>query len=120
AIGHPTRGTLWTVRSGEVAGLGTWPADSVDVLSSSFQLTGTDKDNFAQSLAKSPKRKVVLSTCGINPGDSGGPLLNAEGELIAVTYAIPSGGSDRGVSFDKFSYHVHVDEVKDFIAKRPK
>jgi S1-C subfamily serine protease len=117
AIGHPTRGALWTVRSGEVAGIGMWPDESVDAVASAIRLAGTAKESFEKSLSAAPKRKVVLSTCGINPGDSGGPLLNDKGELIAVTYAIPKGGD--GISFDKFSYHVHVDEVKEFLSKRP-
>ena len=119
AIGHPTRGALWTVRSGEIAGVATWPSESVDLLMQSILLTGTEKDQFARKLMAASKRKIVLSTCGVNPGDSGGPLLNAEGELIAVTFAIPSGGADRGVSYDKFSYHVDLTEVKTFLARRP-
>ncbi|WP_437204783.1 S1 family peptidase [Planctomicrobium sp. SH664] len=119
AIGHPTRGTLWTVRSGEIAGIAMWPSDSADMLTNRLALTGAEKDNFNRQLASSAKRKVMLSTCGINPGDSGGPLLNDQGELVAVTFGIPKGGTSEGVSFDKFSYHVHLDEVKKFLEKRP-
>lgn len=51
-----------------------------------------------------------VAACGINPGDSGGPLLDDKGELVAVTFAIPKGGTDQGISLDNFAYHVHLEE----------
>lgn len=119
AIGHPKSGMLWTVRSGEVAGLGTWPKDMIAVMMNYLSVAGQSKEGLTKSLADAPKRKVVISSCGINPGDSGGPLLNDKGELVAVTFAIPKNDSNE-VSLDKFSYHVHVDEVRNFIKDRPK
>ena len=119
AIGHPKSGMLWTVRSGEVAGLGTWPKDMIAVMLNYLSVSGSSKENVAKSLADAPKRKVVISSCGINPGDSGGPLVNEAGELVAVTFAIPKSESGSEISLDKFSYHVHVDEVRNFIKVRP-
>lgn len=119
AIGHPSRGTLWTVRSGEVAGVAEWPKGSADVLASTLALAGTDQEQAKKQLAAAAQRKVILSTCGINPGDSGGPLLNTAGQLVGVTFGIPKGGVGEGISLDKFSYHVHLDELQAFLAKRP-
>jgi serine protease Do len=119
AIGHPKSGMLWTVRSGEVAGLGTWPKDMISVMMNYLSVSGQSKEGLTKSLADAPKRKVVISSCGINPGDSGGPLLNEKGELVAVTFAIPKNDSSE-VSLDKFSYHVHLEEVRNFIKERPK
>ena len=119
AIGHPASGMLWTLRSGEVAGSGIWPQDRIDVVVQSLALTGSKKEKLKTLLKSAPKRKVVISTCGLNPGDSGGPLVNAQGELIAVSFAIPKSTGRPGISLDKFSYHVHLDEVRSFIADRP-
>jgi serine protease Do len=118
AIGHPKSGMLWTVRSGEVAGLGIWPKDMISTMMNYLSVSGQSKEGMVQSLAEAPKRKVVISSCGINPGDSGGPLLNENGELVAVTFAIPKNETVE-VNLDKFSYHVHVDEVRGFIKDRP-
>lgn len=120
AIGHPSRGTLWTVRGGEVAGIADWPKGSADALAVTLSLTGTDQAQASRQLAAAAQRKVILSTCGINPGDSGGPLLNSEGQLVGVTFGIPKGGTGKGISLDKFSYHVHLNELKAFLAQRPK
>lgn len=119
AIGHPRAGLLWTVRSGEVAGVGVWPGDMIETVMTRLSMTGAEQDQLTKLLQASPQRKVLVSTCGINPGDSGGPLLNEKGELIAVTFAIPKGGAEEGISLDKFSYHVHLDEIKQFIDRYP-
>lgn len=119
AIGHPAAGLLWTVRSGEVSGVGTFPRDMTDTVSARLGLS-----SFGRQLAKlfdsTPQRKVLVSTCAINPGDSGGPLVNVRGELIGVTFAIPLGDPALGVGLDKFTYHVHLDEVRKFIRERPR
>ncbi len=119
AIGHPALGTLWTVRSGEVSGIGNWPNDRIGQVLAAITSAGDNGAAAAKSLQASAKRKIVLSSCGINPGDSGGPLLNSKGELIAVTYGIPRGGGKDEISLDKFSYHVHLDELKAFLKDRP-
>lgn len=118
-IGHPSRGLFWSVRSGEIVGVGTFPHDLIDTVMPQFQLTDSGKKSFEETLQKSPRRKIVTSTCGINPGDSGGPLLNSKGELIAVNFAVPKVDTQKKVNFDKFTYHVHLDEVKKFAANKP-
>ena len=119
AIGHPALGVLWTLRSGQVAGSGTWPQDRIDVVVQSLALTGSRKKKLMTVLKSAPKRRVIVSTCGLNPGDSGGPLVNEQGELIAVSFAIPTSTRRPGISVDKFSYHIHLAEVRSFIADRP-
>ena len=73
----------------------------------------------AKLLQSQPERKVVVSNCAINPGDSGGPLLNADGKVVGVTYATPLNEENSRSTLDKFAYHIHLDELRKFIAERP-
>lgn len=118
-IGHPKRGLFWAVRSGEVVGIGNYPHDMIDTVMPQFAMAVADRETFAESLRQNTPRKSLLSSCGINPGDSGGPLLNNQGELVAVNFAVPKSEKDTQVNLDKFSYHVHLDEVKAFTVDMP-
>ncbi len=112
AIGHPSAGVLWTFRDGTIAGRGRFPHDFND-----FILRGTDppdSQKLNDRLKGLASHLVTLSTCGVNPGDSGGPLLDEEGKLVAVTFAVPADVGKR-----RLSYHVHLDEVKAFLKGRP-
>ncbi len=113
-VGHPASGMLWTLRSGEVASIGRMPADLVDVVM--LQLAGTqgERRQLVEQLKQAPSRRILITSAGANPGDSGGPVVDSTGRLIAVTFAVPA-----EVSQAKFSYHVHLDEVKAFMAKMP-
>jgi hypothetical protein len=53
----------------------------------------------------------------VNPGDSGGPVFNADKEIIAVNKAIPL--VENKVNLDKFTYHIHLDELADFVRDLP-
>lgn len=114
AIGHPSSGTLWTLRTGDIAGLATWPSEQMDFIMERMSLRASKRSELEKFFANAPKQKILYSTCGLNPGDSGGPLLNKNGELIAVNFAIPAEVRD-----DKFSFHVHLSEAKQFIADKP-
>jgi hypothetical protein len=59
-------------------------------------------------------RRVIFSDCALNPGDSGGPLLDENGRLIAVSF-----GGPAAQDLAKFSYHVHLDEVRGFLSDFP-
>jgi S1-C subfamily serine protease len=82
---------LWKMRTGQVADKG--------FIKTMYQNTG---DRLEVSM--------LISLDGSRPGDSGGPVVNARGELIAVT----SGGS-QGES--KVSLAVDVSEVRVFLAR---
>src|SRR5438105_2544621 len=60
AIGHPAAGMLWTVRSGEVAGIGNWPHEMIDVVMQRLALPVRDRDRAAALCAGAPKRRVVV------------------------------------------------------------
>lgn len=116
AIGMPARGVLWTVRSGTIAGHGELPGDLNDHFRLGTNLTPDESQpqSWQRMLAPDGKRLVTLSTCGINPGDSGGPLLNSGGQIIGVTYAVSS-----ELKFKEFGYHIHRNEVEGFLADLP-
>lgn len=120
AIGHPAAGTLWTLRQGELSGDGTFPQDQLDLLTALLTSSEKDRAEIKKFLENHPERKrVFLSTCGLNPGDSGGPLLNEKAEVIGVSQAVPLIDVERQVDLGKFSFHIHLSEVKAFIQEWP-
>jgi S1-C subfamily serine protease len=114
AIGHPAAGVLWSVREGTVSGVGRWPGDFVDEVMQRLGADNDERKRLETELAHTPQMQVVVSTCGINSGDSGGPLVDDQGKVFAVSFAKPSDPTR-----DKFAYHIHLDEVRQFLAKRP-
>lgn len=113
-IGHPSSGMLWTLRTGNVSSVGRSPHDMIDFVVGRLGLAAADRASLDQRLARETPVKILLSSSGANPGDSGGPLLDKDGQVLGVTYAIPSEVRD-----DKFTYHVHRDELRAFLAGQP-
>jgi hypothetical protein len=109
-VGHPSSGLLWSLRQGSIAALGEAPRDLVDVLMPLLASSPVDRTQIEDMLSKAASREIVLSTCLANPGDSGGPLVDDAGNLIGVTFAIPSEAAEQ-----KFTYHVALDEVREFV-----
>jgi S1-C subfamily serine protease len=113
-IGHPGGGLLWTARMGKVAGKGRIPHDMADTLSAILCAAPADKESIQKQLAAMTPLLIAMSDCHSTPGDSGGPLLNPKGEVIAVTFAGPA--EERQ---NKFVYHIHLDELRRFLEARP-
>lgn len=62
------------------------------------------------------KVRVVLSTVSINGGNSGGPLINEAGELVAInSYIVSQGPGGRAVS--NVNGHISVKEFKAYFAE---
>lgn len=113
-IGHPSSGMLWTLRTGNVSSIGRNPHDMIDFVVGRLSLTAADRASLDERLARETSVKILLSSSGANPGDSGGPLLDNDGHVIGVTYAIPTEMRD-----DKFTYHIHRDELRAFLDRKP-
>jgi S1-C subfamily serine protease len=119
AIGHPASGALWTVRSGQIGAAGTWPRDHLDEVFRRLALASSaERELLEAAYAEVPQRKVLVTNCGIHGGDSGGALVNEQGQVVGVTFAIPNWEA-VGVDAPDFGYHVHLDELVDFLEDRP-
>jgi S1-C subfamily serine protease len=81
-------GTLWKMRTGKVA-------------QKSFRIV------FYNNVQQKLETSLLNSTLRTASGDSGGPVVNAKGELVGVT----SGGNGSD------SFAVDVTEVREFVAK---
>jgi serine protease Do len=92
AIGHPEQGGLWTLTTGTI--------------SSEF-------DNF-----NGVKGKHVFQTeTGLNRGNSGGPLLNQQGQMIGVNTAIARLAPD-GMPITSISFSLKSDVAQRWIAEQ--
>lgn len=92
AIGHPEQGGLWTLTTGTI--------------SSEF-------DNF-----NGVKGKHVFQTeTGLNRGNSGGPLLNQQGQMIGVNTAIARVAAD-GMPITSISFSLKSDVARQWIAEQ--
>jgi serine protease Do len=92
AIGHPEQGGLWTLTTGTI--------------SSEF-------DNF-----NGVKGKHVFQTeTGLNRGNSGGPLLNQQGQVIGINTAIARVAAD-GMPITSISFSLKSDVAKQWIAEQ--
>jgi S1-C subfamily serine protease len=55
---------------------------------------------------------LVQTDAPLNPGNSGGPLLNLNGEVVGVNHAIVSGGDRGRPSFVGLGFAVPIAEAK--------
>ncbi len=79
AIGHPGIGSLWSVRQGEVTGVGKFPRDQAGIIAGLLQVSSGERKELEEQLATHAEQKQVLqSNCEISGGDSGGPLVNPQ------------------------------------------
>jgi S1-C subfamily serine protease len=68
-------------------------------------------DRQIESVARTPIKNVVQTDAAVNPGNSGGPLIDSAGRLIGVNTAIYSpSGSSAGIGFA-----IPVDEVNQVV-----
>ena len=61
----------------------------------------------------SPIEDAIQTDAAVNPGNSGGPLLNSRGEVIGITTLIASNGSDQSAGI---GFAIPIDTAKAVIA----
>lgn len=113
-VGHPSSGMLWTYRTGEISAIGHSPRDIVNIVVPILAASDAEQVEVRRFLSQTDAQKIVLTSAVANPGDSGGPVVDSEGNLVAVTFAVPATPEEKA-----FSYHVHLDEVKRFVSAIP-
>ncbi|MBX3182525.1 MAG: trypsin-like peptidase domain-containing protein [Polyangiaceae bacterium] len=115
ALGHAGAGMLWAIKSGQVAALGKL-SEHLSTLASFGEEDKEVAERFKERLDEQHLGLVIQTSCGILPGDSGGPLLDERGDLVGVNAFSNRDGKTGGL----LSFHVHLDEVKKFTAELPK
>jgi len=121
-LGQGGVGLMWQVRECEVSAIGT--------LGDDFSLLPTDCHQIAKVAPEALSRcremvettrshriaevRFVQSTCQLAGGDSGGPLLNPEGDLIGVSSFYRT-SPDPGRTTEAGYFHIHRDEVVAFL-----
>jgi S1-C subfamily serine protease len=84
----------------------TSTAGVVSVVESTFQFDSPDSPNYAN---------VVQTDAALNPGNSGGPLVNKQKRLVGVNTAILT--SIQGAPIGGQGYAIGVDQVKDVVGE---
>ena len=128
AIGNAGIGFLWAQKSCSVASIGERQHDlahfaaldcsmidpSLGAAEASRQKAACEetKKKSDEFLLREVQGVAVETDCAITHGDSGGPLLNANGEVVGLNQSVQA-------DLTTVSFHVHVDEIRDFTSSFP-
>ena len=104
-IGSQQQGLGWWLRAGNVSKIFNYPKDQKQV--------GRNRTTRAPTVDRITAT-VVATDIRNSPGDSGGPLLNAQGELAGITRALPA--NYRGGSA---SWHIALSHLQAFLERLP-
>jgi hypothetical protein len=104
-IGSQHNGPAWWVRGGNVSRKFDYPQD----LSQFAAGAAIDKVEIERT-----RTAVIVSDARITSGDSGGPLLNGRGELVALTFA-----SSSNLSAGSIGLHIALENLRSFLAELP-
>ncbi|MEM9692736.1 MAG: serine protease, partial [Myxococcota bacterium] len=116
AIGHAGAGMLWALKSGQISALGKMSETLAALAQFKDDKAGHKAEDKFKKMIESKKLGLVIqSTCNILPGDSGGPLLNDQGELVGLNVLVRRDFKTGGL----LGFHVHRDEVSTFAKNKP-
>lgn len=105
-VGSQSKGPAWMLRSGTVASIFQYPEGLSDEVIRQTSSVSAEVHRM--------RSEVICTDTSISRGDSGGPLLNAKGQLIGLTFATPS-----NLSVGSLGYHVGLRHVRAFTASLP-
>lgn len=129
SIGHAGIGLTWAAKTCTVSGIGDQtrdtsmlevgdcnlkdPSDTEKEAKRRTEQCEARKREIKEELATATQGLAVQTSCNITHGDSGGPLLNAHGEIV---------GLNQSLRFDAatVAFHVHVAEIRAFLKDVPK
>jgi S1-C subfamily serine protease len=100
AVGSQGNGPAWWIRSGNVIGQFDSSKDR------SRLTTGGEFDRMRATL--------IMTDARVSPGDDGGPLLNARGELIGLTTTAP-----QNLGRGPVAWHIALPDLRTFVANLP-
>lgn len=109
-VGHPASGLLWSLRRCEVSALGEVPRDLVDLRLPLLAASPDNRHAVEETLGLVEPRLLVLSSCLVNPGDAGAPLVAEDGTVVGVTFGAPS-----DATLSSFSFHMAASELRTFL-----
>ncbi len=128
AIGNAGIGFLWAQKSCSVASIGERQHDLAQhaaldctIIDPSLAATEASRAKAACEELKKKSSDILLrdvqgvaveTDCAITHGDSGGPLLNVNGEVVGLNQSVRA-------DLTTVSFHVHVDEIRDFTSSFP-
>jgi S1-C subfamily serine protease len=104
-IGSQAKGPAWWVRSGRVSQQFDYPEDLSEFAAGAVTSGGD---------VSRDRATVIVSDTRISPGDSGGPLLNTQGELIGLTFATAANATAGSVG-----WHIALKHLENFLADLP-
>jgi S1-C subfamily serine protease len=104
-VGSQNNGPAWWIRSGNVSQQFDYPADlSQYAVGAASTRAEVQRD----------RATVIVTDTRISSGDSGGPLLNANGELIGLTFATP-----ENMTAGSVGRHIALRHLRAFVANSP-
>jgi len=95
-------------------------AEPVVAIGNPFGFTFTVTSGIVSALGRSlgeGTSDLIQTDAPINPGSSGGPLLNERGEVVGINHAIFSVAQERGVGFMGLGFAVPVKKVQRTVAQ---
>lgn len=104
-VGSQFNGPAWWVRGTNISQRFDFPDDLSQV--------AAGVDTQAAMIDRSDMT-VLVSDARVSPGDSGGPLLNAKGELIGLTFATSANSSAGSVG-----WHIALKHLRAFLTTMP-